>query len=97
MFLAKVCFPLQPIFHRGCLFSSPHGHTATATATATSTATAFASASAASRLPPSLHLADPQLTCPRQVIHETYGIKQGLMSTVHAVTATQQVSHAPPP
>ena len=99
--LAKVCFwqkyvfPLQPIFHRGCLFSSPHGHTATATAT--STATAFASASAASRLPPSLLPADPQLTCPRQVIHETYGIKQGLMSTVHAVTATQQVSHAPPP
>jgi len=29
------------------------------------------------------------------VIHETYGIKQGLMSTVHAVTATQQVAHAP--
>jgi len=26
-----------------------------------------------------------------KVIHENYGIKQGLMSTVHAVTATQQV------
>ena len=28
------------------------------------------------------------------MIHETYGIKQGLMSTVHAVTATQQVGLA---
>jgi glyceraldehyde 3-phosphate dehydrogenase len=26
-----------------------------------------------------------------KIIHNTYGIKQGLMSTVHAVTATQQV------
>jgi len=30
-----------------------------------------------------------------KVIHETYGIKQGLMSTVHAVTATQQVVDGP--
>ncbi len=30
------------------------------------------------------------------MIHETYGIKQGLMSTVHAVTATQQAANAPP-
>jgi len=30
-----------------------------------------------------------------KVIHENYGIKQGLMSTVHAVTATQQVVDGP--
>jgi len=30
-----------------------------------------------------------------KVVHETYGIKQGLMSTVHAVTATQQVVDGP--
>merc|ERR1711990_1439472 len=28
-------------------------------------------------------------------IHNTYGIKQGLMSTVHAVTATQQTVDGP--
>jgi glyceraldehyde 3-phosphate dehydrogenase len=30
-----------------------------------------------------------------KVIHETYGIKEGLMSTVHAVTATQKVVDGP--
>ena len=30
-----------------------------------------------------------------KVVHENYGIKQGLMSTVHAVTATQQVVDGP--
>jgi len=30
-----------------------------------------------------------------KIIHNTYGIKQGLMSTVHAVTATQQVVDGP--
>ena len=30
-----------------------------------------------------------------KVIHSKYGIKQGLMSTVHAVTATQQVVDGP--
>jgi|EP00908_Phaeocystis_cordata_P013542 glyceraldehyde 3-phosphate dehydrogenase len=30
-----------------------------------------------------------------KIIHENYGIKQGLMSTVHAVTATQQVVDGP--
>ena len=64
-----------------------------------STATAFASADLRGLAPPtpsaSSQQPDPRLACPRQVIHETYGIKQGLMSTVHAVTATQQVAHAP--
>ena len=32
-----------------------------------------------------------------KIIHENYGIKQGLMSTVHAVTATQQVGAWPAP
>ena len=102
--LAKVCTLCSLSFHCGCLFSSPHGHpataSATATATATSTATAFASADRLRGLAPPTPSAssqhpDPRLACLRQVIHETYGIKQGLMSTVHAVTATQQVAHAP--
>ena len=38
-----------------------------------------------------------QLPCPlAKVIHDNFGIKDGLMTTVHSITATQKMSTAPP-